>query len=280
MVVPTHPTPHLVVAQADLSLSLTEEFFDPVSHPVDPCEHCATLMPVVAQGVPGLGLFLARPHYHQPFLRADTTIVVLRLHHRQQHFYRSWTFLSVPYLHLSPPARWLPRHPLIHPLELGQPQSASLLGRRASLGWVTHLGVTGDVQHIAETPQTQRGTQLTAATELVVAHDPTSRHVGAGVVQQLQPQAPLLGEGHLGGDVSLFPAAAVCHPVLGQVETGVEQGLAVGTGIGEEDADLTVIDFAEPTAPLPVHTAGILSFLGEGGPVENEDALGMPQLLG
>src|SRR5262249_19691040 len=52
------------------------------------------------------------------------------------------------------------------------------------------------------------------------------------------------------------------------------------TGVGQEDAELAVLDLAEPAAPLPLHAAGITPRLGEGAGVEHEHGLGVARLQG
>src|SRR5262245_50028884 len=79
--------------------------------------------------------------------------------------------------------------------------------------------------------------------------------------------------------MGLEAAAAVGDPVLIQVEAGVEQGLAATADIGQEDTGLTVVDLAQAATPLAGHTTGGVPLLGEGGGVEDEDAVGVGQFL-
>ncbi len=58
---------------------------------------------------------------------------------------------------------------------------------------------------------------------------------------------------------------------------GIEQGLAARAGVGQEDAHLTVVELAQTATPLAGDPAGLLPLLGEGGTVQDEGRVGMPQ---
>jgi hypothetical protein len=105
------------------------------------------------------------------------------------------------------------------------------------------------------------------------------RHPRPRPLQQFQPQTPFLRESDLLGDVGLCATASIGGPVLGQVESGVEQRLAAGSGVSEEDADLTVVEFTETTAPLPAEAARLDPLLGEAGSVEDEGAVVVADLV-
>jgi hypothetical protein len=90
---------------------------------------------------------------------------------------------------------------------------------------------------------------------------------------------PALPKAHRLGDVGLGPALRVVGPVLGQIEAGVEQGLAARRHVGEEIADLTVVDFAQAAAPLAGHATGGVAFLGEARAVEDKDGVGIGEFL-
>ena len=49
--------------------------------------------------------------------------------------------------------------------------------------------------------------------------------------------------------------------------------------IGHIDADLAVLDLAEPAAPLPSHAHRLGPLLGEGRGVEHDHAVGFAQVL-
>jgi hypothetical protein len=49
--------------------------------------------------------------------------------------------------------------------------------------------------------------------------------------------------------------------------------------VTHEDTDLTVINFAQATAPLPSHADRLLPFLGERRRIKNDHALGLADLF-
>ena len=79
--------------------------------------------------------------------------------------------------------------------------------------------------------------------------------------------------------MALLAAGLVVGPVLGQVEPPVQGGVTGRSGVGQEDADLAVVDLAQPAAPLAGDAAGLGPLLGEGAGVDDHDAVGLGQLL-
>jgi len=69
-------------------------------------------------------------------------------------------------------------------------------------------------------------------------------------------------------------------PLGRELEARVQEGFAVPRGVGEEDADLAVIDFAQAATPLAVDATGVGPLLGKAGGVEDEDTLAVGQLRG
>ncbi len=90
---------------------------------------------------------------------------------------------------------------------------------------------------------------------------------------------PGLAVGHVRGDVTLLAPHGVIDPVLGQVQAAVQQGVPLGRGVGQEDAELTVFLLAQPAAPLAGHPTAVGPLLGEGAGVEHDHALRFRQLL-
>ena len=76
----------------------------------------------------------------------------------------------------------------------------------------------------------------------------------------------------------LVHAPAVLGPLLWQVESSIAQGVALVRDVAEEDADLAVLDLAEPPAPLALYSDGLLALPGEGGGVEDKDGVGLAQV--
>src|SRR5512133_1224823 len=82
---PTHPTPDLIVRQAGIPLARLEQLLDPRSRTMDP--HQLTQRDVgggIAQRVARPGLGLDRAHHQQPFLRADPPLLLGANTHRHR----------------------------------------------------------------------------------------------------------------------------------------------------------------------------------------------------
>ena len=144
---------------------------------------------------------------------------------------------------------------------------------------VAHRGVARHVQDVTLRASTQRGAELGGPAELVVADDPAVGQAGQAPVQQVQRDPPLLLELDLRRDVALLAPGRVVGPVLGQVEPAVQRGVAGRRGVGQEDADLAVVDLAQPAAPLAGDAAGLGPLLGEGAGVDDHDAVGLGEFL-
>ena len=67
---------------------------------------------------------------------------------------------------------------------------------------------------------------------------------------------------------------------FGRYRRASTQGAAAPGGVGQEVADLAVVDLAQAAAPLAGHAAGGVPLLGEGRAVQDEDAVGVAQFLG
>src|ERR1700675_3965399 len=81
------------------------------------------------------------------------------------------------------------------------------------------------------------------------------------------------------GNAGLLATATVTCPLAWHIQTEVDQGMFLGADVGQVDADLAVVDLAQPAAPLPLHADRSGALLGEGGGVEDQDALWAAQLL-
>src|SRR5581483_6001090 len=75
-------------------------------------------------------------------------------------------------------------------------------------------------------------------------------------------------------------ALGVGGPVLRQEEAAVQRRVAAGGGVGQEDADLAVVELTQPAAPLPADAAGGRALLGEAAAVHDEHAAGVAHRLG
>ena len=82
--------------------------------------------------------------------------------------------------------------------------------------------------------------------------------------------------------VSGTPAALrrgpVLRPLLGEIETHVDERMFLPRDVCHVDADLAVLDLAEPAAPLPRHADRLGPLLGEGRGIEHDHAVRLAQL--
>src|SRR5262249_32527998 len=144
---------------------------------------------------------------------------------------------------------------------------------------VAHLRVRRHRQQIPLPTRAQFLAKPGAAAHLIIAADPGMRQELSVLVEHLQGQFVPGLEAHRFGDAGLGTPLFVLGPLLGQVETDIDQGVLAAADVGEVDADLAVVDLAEAATPLPLHADGGVALLGEGRGVEDEDAVGAAQLL-
>src|SRR3954447_8750972 len=123
-------------------------------------------------------------------------------------------------------------------------------------------------QHVSLLTLLQRRAQFAVRTIDFVA-----QHPGAGNPRIERADDHLLRQGWLGGedglvrDGHLFASRGVCAPSLGQIERAVDQRVAFAAGIGEEHANLAVINLPRGAAVLPRHPSRVLALLSNFGPV-------------
>ncbi len=134
-------------------------------------------------------------------------------------------------------------------------------------------------RHRQEVPLSVPGPSLAkpgGPAHLVIASDPAVGQDRAMTVEHLQgplgpPPVP-----HVLGDPGLRAAFLVVGPFPRQGEPEVHQGVFGVGDLTEEDAHLTVLDLAEPAAPLALHAHRGGALLGEGRGVEDEHGVGLP----
>src|SRR4051794_16576721 len=71
VMVPPHPTPHLVMTQPHFALAFFQQLLHVVPLPMHLRQHRAPFVPRVAQGVPRPRFLLTRPHHDPPLARPD-----------------------------------------------------------------------------------------------------------------------------------------------------------------------------------------------------------------
>ena len=79
--------------------------------------------------------------------------------------------------------------------------------------------------------------------------------------------------------MALRAPGLVMGPLFGQVELTVQRGVTRRRGVGQENADLAVLDLAQPAAPLARDAAGFGPLLGEGAGIDDHDALRFGEFL-
>lgn len=81
-------------------------------------------------------------------------------------------------------------------------------------------------------------------------------------------------------DTSLGAPRLIGGPSLGQEQPPVDQRLAVAAGMGQEHADLAVIDAPRLAGILPRHADGVRTLLRKAGLVDHEHRVRIGQRLG
>src|SRR5262249_41421760 len=108
---------------------------------------------------------------------------------------------------------------------------------------------------------------------------PAVPDAAAQLQHQLEGQFRLGAEDHplryAGGAAAVW----VVGPLVGQVQPGVQQGMAAVAGVGGVDGDLAVGDLTQGAAVLAGDPDALGAGLGEAALVEDEDALGAAELV-
>ena len=76
---------------------------------------------------------------------------------------------------------------------------------------------------------------------------------------------------------SLVATTFPLGPLLGQIQADIDQGVFRAGDVSQVDADLAVVDLAQPAAPLSLHAHRFTAFFGESRGVEHEHAIGLAQ---
>lgn len=136
-----------------------------------------------------------------------------------------------------------------------------------------HPRRAGDRHHVAGPACLQGGTQLRVLPVGFVTGHPRCLHPGVQCRgDHLPGQAGLGRELHLVGYPGRPAAFGIGAPGLpGQVEASVDQCPSLAGGVGEEDADLGVLDAAGGAGVLPLHSRRGTALLHETGLVDNEN---------
>src|SRR3954451_490967 len=96
-------------------------------------------------------------------------------------------------------------------------------------------------------------------------------------VQEFQGDLPFLLKADGRGDMALGAPLGVLGPFPRQKELAIHQHGGPRGGVGEEDADLTVLDLAQSSALLARDATTLVPLLGERAGVEDQDGVAIPQ---
>jgi site-specific DNA recombinase len=153
------------------------------------------------------------------------------------------------------------------------------LGRALVGGRPQRLGGL-DRQHVGQVVVLQPGAQAgVAAVDLIGGHPP-GRHLGGhGPLQHGLGELRLGLEANTLGDVRLGAASGVGGPFLGQVQLPVDQRPPLAAGVGEEDADLAVLDAPGGPRILALHPGRLGALLEEPGLIHHQHPARVAQVL-
>jgi len=85
-------------------------------------------------------------------------------------------------------------------------------------------------------------------------------------------------EADLLGNVAALQAIAAAGPLVGKIQIGIDEDRTAAAMVRDDDADLAVVGLAQAVAPLAGDADGVLALLGEAGPIEDQDAVGIAEI--
>ena len=281
VVMPTRPTPHLVMVQAHFPFAFLKHLLDPMPFRMR-ADHLGQRdfdARIRHRVVRPRSRLHAADHDH-PLRRSDAPFRILGLHPARDRLHHQRAFRPGPDFQPLPPARRLPRRPVRDlPERRLEPATARPPRRRRRLVQIPDRRVARHVQHVTLPPVPQAGAEGRHATELVIGGHPAVGHFRTAAAQQVVGDAPLLLKLDGLGDVALGTPSAVHGPVRGQVQAAVQGRVAACGGVAQKDAGLAVLFLAEPAAPLALDATRLGAFFGERTAIDDQDAVGVCQLL-
>ena len=274
---PTFPRPNLVFRQTGLALGTLEAFLNAMLG----LGHTAKFQQRrVSRGVGKIIVVLPGPvalalaGYHQDFLWANAPTFRFGQHSPLDHLYHQRSLVARPHLDRLPSRLWQCRTPAIHSYEgnLACPASASG-GRRLRFA-VPHQRVRRHGQQIALVQTSQFLAKPARSTHFIVTRDPSMQHKRTLLGEHLQGEFMPRLETNLFRHTALLAAFFVRRPFLRQIQSHIDQRVFDARYVAEIDADLTVFDFAQATAPLPLHADGFAVFFRKARWIEDDHAVG------
>jgi hypothetical protein len=137
-----------------------------------------------------------------------------------------------------------------------------------------------DRQHIGQIVLLQEGAQAgVAAVDLIGGHPPRWGVRVQGARQHLLGQLRLGRKADTLGHVCLGTTSGVGGPLLGQVQLPVHQRPPLGAGVGQEDADLAVLDPPGGAGVLTLHPRRLAALLQKPRLVHHQHPARVTQVL-
>src|SRR6266700_176971 len=122
----------------------------------------------------------------------------------------------------------------------------------------------GHGQGVGVALRLEEGAQLRAVTVNGISHHPVDGQAGRlGALEHALGQFRFGLEGDALGDMGGEAAGRIVAPVLWQVQLAIDEPVALGGDVGEEDAHLAVFDAPGAAAILGLHTSGVTAALGK-----------------
>ncbi len=271
MMMPARPTPHFVVAHAQVLLGDRENLLHRPAHAAhrNQARGRKRCRGVGQEGFLRAGLRVDPQDEPDFRARLPITLGAHALHHCLGD---APAFGSVP-------------DGLPTPRRGGQAAEQRLgRGRGRRIGQ-PEAGIQRRLNHV---PETQRGDgiqQACIAPERCISQEPTAaqRLTGHHGLHHRQGELVLGLKGRLRRDAGLGPSlgeSGILDPRTGQGEPSIEQRGAVVAGVGQEHARPTVGDRAQLAAVLALHPRRALPFFGEIAAIHDEHAFGVVQIDG
>ncbi len=276
MMMPSFPRADLVVGQARLALGSFQAFFDAMLG----FEHAGEFFQGCCQGREGQqvivlprAILLPFPKYHQELQHIRWFAFGARLDRLADRLHHHRPFLTVAYLDSLPRILRHAGAPTVHAHEWNFSPAAVPRIRRLRLGQIAHQRVGWYGQQIVFVARSQFLAKTRGTSQFVVARDPRMRQSRTAFIQHFQHQFVPRAKAYFRWHPGLGAAALPLRPFLRQVQPKINQRVIATGHIAQVDSDLTVINLAKPTAPLPLHADRLGSLFGKGRRIEDQHAV-------
>src|SRR5271165_7337353 len=222
---------------------------------------------------------LTLPRHQQQFLRSRAPRLGPRLHPTLHDLDHQRTFLAVPHVDPGPGVLRQSRAPSIQSQEWAHGMSPTTHVFR---GWhvkVTDQGVRRHRQQETLATALQFPAKTRGTAHLIVSGYPAVWQSFPALVKHLQGELVTGAELDFLGHPRRFATGAVFRPFLVKVQTCIYERMSLPRDISHEDADLAVVNFAKPAAPLLRDAHRLGPFLGKCRRVENDHRIGLAEVF-